>query len=192
MATLLYQTQIRSSRSKRNERKLNIASESCHKITEYGYILKQIDLILKENETLKTKLVMSMTGNSQSKQPKDLSNMLKLLMECALNNANKKSNGRRYNNVIKELAILIYSIGGLAIYEFLSRNLSLPSILTVRKKIYSNEALAEGEFRFKELKIFLQERKYPLKVHISEDATRVDGRIQCHSASNQIVGFHYH
>lgn len=43
--------------------------------------------------------------------------------------------------------------------------------------------------RAKELKEFLVSRDLPLTVWLSEDATRITGRIQYDSASNQLVGF---
>lgn len=193
MVTLLHRTKTKQdnkSRSTRNQRKLMFASQSCHKIDEYGKILNEMEIVLMQNEDLKNKLVTVMRSNSKSKQPTNVSNMLQLLLDSAKINANINPNGRRYCTVIKELAFIIYSIGGLSIYEILSANLCLPSISNVRKQIYKfYKVLIEGEFRIKELKLFLQERHYPLRVHISEDATRVNGRIQYHSATNQVVGF---
>lgn len=52
-----------------------------------------------------------------------------------------------------------------------------------------NEPIREGEFCFAELKTYLQERSLPMAVWISEDGTRITGRIQYNSRFNQVVGF---
>lgn len=147
-----------------------------------------MEIVIKQSEELKKKLVTVMSSNLKSKETTNVGNMLQLLLDCAKINTDKNPNGRRYSTVIKELAFLIYSISRLSIYEILSANLCLPSISPVRKQIYCNKVLTEGEFRIKEFKLFLQER-HPLRVHISEDATRVNERIQYHSTTNQVVGF---
>lgn len=55
--------------------------------------------------------------------------------------------------------------------------------------IYCNDKFIEGEFRIKQLKDFLILHNLPLVVFLGEDATKVTGRIQYHSRSNQGVGF---
>lgn len=52
-----------------------------------------------------------------------------------------------------------------------------------------NEPIREGEFRFAELKTYLQERSLPMAVWISEDGTRITCRVQYNSRFNQVVGF---
>lgn len=45
------------------------------------------------------------------------------------------------------------------------------------------------EYRFNQLKNFLEKNKLPLCVWISEDATRITGKIEYDSISNKVVGF---
>jgi len=139
---------------------------------------------------LKERLAASMTKTFQmDSQPTEFT-MLNLLLECAKSNAGKKPGGWRFKEVIKELAFLVYSLGGLALYEILcyKQNFPFPSITTIRRKIYCNDKFVEGVFRIKQLKDFLILHGCPLTIHLCEDATAVTGRIQYDSASNQIVG----
>jgi hypothetical protein len=57
---------------------------------------------------------------------------------------------------------------------------------TVRK--YSGQ-VEEGTFRFQQLKSFLNERRLPNAVWISEDATRITGRVEYDAKTNRCVGF---
>lgn len=67
---------------------------------------------------------------------------------------------------------------------------TLPSISTIVRDIHNDIKLViEGEFRFQELKNYLQENSLQSVVWISEDTTRVTGRIQYDAQNNQISGF---
>lgn len=67
---------------------------------------------------------------------------------------------------------------------------AIPAISTIDRHIYrSNCHVIEGIPRFDELSLFLEERGLEKVVSISEDATRIVGRIQYDSSTNQIVGF---
>lgn len=180
-----------SSHHIRIQRKLENAAESNHKITEYFEVLNQLEILIKENEALKLQLLASVNKVSHSKAPHTVHSMLDLLLECALENAGRKPEGRRYTQVIKELGYLIYSLGGLALYEILScsENFPLPTVSTIRRMIYAEEGFIEGEFRIRQLKEFLTLHNLPFKVFLCEDATRVTGRIQYASKSNQVKGF---
>lgn len=149
-----------------------------------------MEVLLKENQDLKKKLVGAMKNVTLTETTTEFS-ILNLLMECAKNNAGKKPGGRRYNDVIKELGFLIFSLGGLALYEILchQENFPFPSVTTIRRKIYSNDKFVEGEYRIKQCKEFLISHDCPLEIFLCEDATCVTGRIQYDSTSNQIVGF---
>lgn len=152
-----------------------------------------MQMLVEENKYLQEKLVAmyqnAMVGAS-SKAPSvpELSNFMKLLLECASKNAGKKKNAWRFVDLLKEIGLVVYSMGNLQVYEFLSANLPLPSISTVRRIIYQNDVIIEGKFRIKELKEYLTERNYPFKVLCSEDATVVIKRLEYHAPSNQIIG----
>lgn len=77
-------------------------------------------------------------------------------------------------------------------YETLQKNLiyALPSLPGVNRYIHkSNCRLIEGVLRTDELFEYLDERNLEKIVSISEDATRIVGRVQYDSHTNQIVGF---
>lgn len=66
----------------------------------------------------------------------------------------------------------------------------LPSITTIYRFIdQSSERAEEGSFRFKELRVFLIKRNLPPYVWISEDATRITGKIQYDELTNKLIGF---
>jgi len=150
-------------------------------------------LILKENLELKQRLadkmktIISVSDESICTEY----GMLNVILDCAKQNAGKKPQGWRFTEIMKEFAFLVFSLGGLALYEIFchKKNFPFPSTNTIRRKIYSNEKFAEGTFRIKQLKDFLILHDCPLIVHLSEDATAVTGRIQYDSVRNQIVGF---
>lgn len=83
-------------------------------------------------------------------------------------------------------------ISGPLAYETIKANFqySLPSLSATNRYI-ANDApcIVEGELRSKELLFHLEQRKMPLIVALSEDATRIVGRIQYDSKSNNLVGF---
>ncbi|KAK3922722.1 Ribosome biogenesis protein BOP1-like protein [Frankliniella fusca] len=119
----------------------------------------------------------------------EVSPLLKELLNCAEENANKKANGLRYDEKLKEFSTLLYLVSSVQAYEILCTNLPFPGIDTVKRALYSSEVIVEGEFRFESLKKFLELHQLPNKVILSEDATKIAGRIQYHSGSNQVVGF---
>lgn len=153
--------------------------------------MNQLELALKENEELKQKLFFHMQSSTSNEKPATVHTILNLLLDCAIKNAGKKPGGRRFDVVIKELGFLFYSLGGLALYEIFScsDNFPLPSVSTIRRMIYSHECFTEGVFRISQLKDFLIQHKFPLKVFLCEDATRATGKITYHSKSNQVKGF---
>ncbi|XP_077255609.1 uncharacterized protein LOC143893763 [Temnothorax americanus] len=111
-------------------------------------------------------------------------------MNTALSNTSKKKGGQRYDDTLKLFATYLFVIGGRMLYETLSANLPLPSLSTVSRTLDNSGCLIiEGDMRVTELEKFLHMRKLPFYVWLSEDATRITGRIQYDSKSNQLVGF---
>lgn len=90
------------------------------------------------------------------------------------------------------MLIVIRMIIGRMAYETLYRNLkgALPSLPSANRYIRaSNSHMTEGILRCEEQYVYLKQRKLPPIVSISEDATRMIGKVQYDSASNQLVGF---
>lgn len=83
-------------------------------------------------------------------------------------------------------------IAGPLAYETLQKNLpySLPSLSSTNRYIQkTNCRIIEGVLRCEELLQFLNERKLEKVVTMSEDATRIVGRVQYDSKTNQITRF---
>lgn len=117
---------------------------------------------------------------------------LNRLLENADRNANRTKEGFRYDKDIKEWATYFRILAGPIVYETVQRNLecALPALSSTNR--YMNRAnchIVEGEIRVQELLQYLGERRLPLEVCLSEDATRISGRIQYDVRTNQIIGF---
>lgn len=77
-------------------------------------------------------------------------------------------------------------------YDTIQKNMQgvLPSIISTNRYIKASDChIQGGEVRSQQLLKYLEDRKLPLAVVISDDATREVGRIQYDSTSNQIIGF---
>lgn len=118
--------------------------------------------------------------------------LLGKLISAADRNSKRKKGGYRYDSEIKRYASYLRMLAGPLAYETIQRNLehSLPSLSSTNRYIKSaNCHIVEGVLRSEELLIYLKERHLPLKVVLSEDATRIEDRVQYDSSTNQIVGF---
>lgn len=88
----------------------------------------------------------------------------------------------------------MYYTGGRLLYETIYTNLknSVPSISTLNRYLESTRStnnLQEDDFDFEGLSQYLEERNLPKLVWISEDATRIKGKIEYDALSNKILGF---
>lgn len=118
--------------------------------------------------------------------------LLGKLIATADRNVKRKKGGYRYDAEIKRYAAYLRMIAGTLAYETIQKNLvhSLPSLSSTNRYIKSGNCnVIEGVLRSEELLLYLKERSLPLVVSLSEDATRITGRIQYDSSCNQIVGF---
>lgn len=113
------------------------------------------------------------------------------MLECAKSNAGKKTGAYKYVSVIKEFATLCFTLGGPLLYEIFQKNLFLPSITTARRFLSaSSSTIQEGVFRITQLKERMDAMGIKTrKVHISEDGTSINGRVQYDIKTNQLVGF---
>lgn len=90
------------------------------------------------------------------------------------------------------MGVYLYIVGGKQTYETLHANLepALPALPTVQLAARTyNAPTLEGQLRMRELKTFLTDRNLPLFVWVSEDATRITGRVEYDSPTNRCVGF---
>ncbi|KAK3926414.1 Endopolyphosphatase [Frankliniella fusca] len=123
------------------------------------------------------RLAVNLQGTSNG------SYLLKILMETAQKNVDKKKQGKRYEEELKLFSVYLFIIGGRILYEFLQANLSdsLPSI-TEAERILTQTLL------LKELKNFLVSHNLPVKVCISENGTRIQQKFLYDQTTNQIIG----
>lgn len=182
------------SRLERRRRALGRHTPDQIRITAYFNILNDVETILRASEdminTLKARCE-ELSFQSCSHGKFNVSNLLQMLMDSAIQNAGRKNHGQRYMENIKLFAAYLFMLGGRFLYEMLYKNLpaSLPSISVVERTLreYSSQVI-EGVFRFQELKEFLINNDLPLKVCISEDGTRVQPHFSYDPATNQIIG----
>lgn len=117
---------------------------------------------------------------------------LNKLKAAADENSTRERGGYRYDDEIKKFSIYLRMISGALAYNTLQNNLkcALPSLPSINRYIQSsNYKILEGIPRMDELYVYLTSRNLPLFVALSEDATRIVGRIQYDSATNQLIGF---
>lgn len=117
---------------------------------------------------------------------------LKRLLANAMRNTSRKKEGHRYDDLDKSFASYLRMIIGPMAYETLYKNLegALPALSSANRYIRaSNCHTSEGILRCDELCVYLKDRKQPAVVSLSEDATRIVGKVQYDSSSNQLVGF---
>lgn len=120
------------------------------------------------------------------------SSFLNALCQASLNNSKNNKSSNRYTHQIKQFSVYLYFVGGRLLYETLQGNLknSLPTISSLYKFISTKkDIIIEGEYRIEQLKTYLTSRNLPLCVWISEDGTRITGKIEYDSLSNKIIGF---
>lgn len=116
----------------------------------------------------------------------------KLQAVADFNLSKKGKEGFRFDDEIQRYAAYFRMLCGPLAYNTIQRNLegALPSLVTTNRYINRSEcAVTEGVLRSKDLLSYLTKLNAPLAVCISEDCTRVEGRIQYDSKRNQIIGF---
>lgn len=114
------------------------------------------------------------------------------MLLTASKNASRPKGGYRYDDEMKSYASYYRLIAGPLAYQTLQKNLPhvLPSLSSVNRYVHkTNCHVTEGVLRCEELCQYLEERGLEKIVALSEDATRITGRIQYDKFTNQIVGF---
>lgn len=118
--------------------------------------------------------------------------LLQKFLTVADINMQRKKPGYRFTYDIKLFTTYMRLLSGCYAYETLQKNLplALPSLSSTNRYVrVMSDPIVEGHIRARELLDYLTERKLDLVIALSEDATRIDGRIQYDSKSNQIIGF---
>lgn len=145
-----------------------------------------------EPKTLQQQMPVPQSIDGTEKSVKRTHYFLNKLIAAANRNQIRKPGGYRYDNDIKMFALLLRLLAGRLAYITIQRNLEccLPSLSSVNRHIASSSChIIEGILRSDELLIYLNERSLPHAVALSEDATRIVGRVQYDAKTNQIIGF---
>lgn len=119
-------------------------------------------------------------------------NVLNLLTSIANQNALRERSGFRFNEEIKKFATYVRMLAGPLAYETIQNNLNLalPSLSATNRYIREMHGnLVEGILRCESLVEYLKNRNLPLIVSLSEDATKINGRVQYDPVLNEIIGF---
>lgn len=119
-------------------------------------------------------------------------NFLDQLNDHYARNFPRRKQGYRYDNDLKLYSAYIRMVSGKSLYLTLKANarFSMPSETSVCRYISKVKFSAcEGELRTLELVKYLEEQNLPMFVHLSEDATKITGRIQYDLSTNKIIGF---
>jgi hypothetical protein len=157
-------------------------------ITQYFPIINKLDLIIKENESLKQSFENFSKRHFENREHtvaagsnhKFNSNFLELLLKATQN--------RNFDPQLKEFGAYLFLICGRKSYWVLSENLPLPKLSTVSKFISHTNKIKEGVVRAEELRKFLDARKLSRYIWLSEDATRIVPKIEFDSTNNELVG----
>ncbi|KAG5671558.1 hypothetical protein PVAND_001751 [Polypedilum vanderplanki] len=118
----------------------------------------------------------------------EMPEMIKMLVRNCRNIIDRNK-GNRYDDEIKELSAFFYIRFGLKQYEFLSCNLNLPHVSSVRNHMAKSMTnLKESQLDFDGLKKFLQENNYELNVGLFEDGTKIVEKVEYDRESNSLKG----
>lgn len=118
--------------------------------------------------------------------------LISKLLATANRNAQRPKQGYQYNNDLKRYFVYNRILSGPLGFNTLHMNLDgcIPSISTTNRYIHrTDHKIVEGILRCDELVVHLTDRGLPLWVSLSEDATRIDNRIQYDPHTNQLIGF---
>ena len=118
-----------------------------------------------------------------------LSNFIEDCLANSLKNLDKKPKGRRYTDEIKQIATYLYIRGGLSLYEFFSKNMDFPQVITIKRFMDDMQSkLVEGIIYSKQLKEFLVAHNLPLEVLIVEDGTKITEFVEYDLSQNTLIG----
>lgn len=118
--------------------------------------------------------------------------ILNKLLQTANQNASRSKAGYRFDPEVKSWAAYLRMLSGPIAYNSLQKKfeLALPSLSRINYFVQNtHNTTIEGVLRDEELLIYLNEKKLPLHVSISEDATFIVDRVQYNSKKNQLIGF---
>ncbi|KAJ8665980.1 hypothetical protein QAD02_007642 [Eretmocerus hayati] len=114
-----------------------------------------------------------------------------LLLESYYKLKNRQPSGNRYNYGLKQFCAFVRLTPGPLVYEYLVQNFknTIPSLSTINRFIHQDsEPIVEGELMVEQLSKFLNDNGLPREVVLSEDATRVTGKLEYDTRTDECVG----
>lgn len=151
-----------------------------------GLFFTKCCAVFVNNSNLRSVSVQTEVPSSQTHK------FLYQLLQNADKNFDRKQPGNRYDEDTKQFTTYVRMTGGAFTYDTWYHNLvgAIPSLSSVNRYIRENdEFVIDGKLRCNELLAYLKKRHLELVVSLSEDATRINGRVQYDKKSNQIYGF---
>lgn len=163
------------------------------RIPEYFKFLNEIQILAARNSQLEMALhVIHENLPAETTKSANTSDLLSLLLASAEKNSGRVKNGYRYDETVKKFMAYIKMLGGKFLYETLHANLPMciPSPSRIDKYISDKRPrITEGLLRSDELLEYLNRKKLPLIVTVSEDGTRMNGKVCYDPHTNKLVGF---
>ena len=161
--------------------------KQCKITTLYQTVMQKVSTVPELEDVLQTA-----QQQGRGTQFGNISAMLKELILNAEKNASKCRQAIRHQIIVKKFATSMLIYCGPMAYHFLHCNLpnAMPSLRSVQHIVTRNyKTFIEGEFRFDDLLAHLNSFNAPKIVSLSEDATRIIGRIEYDCDSDKLVGF---
>lgn len=176
-----------NSRESRKTRSWNTLPYNQLQITSF---LNSLNDVLDNNAEV-VKALRPLTHNDETnKQKCEPKLLLKHLLDSAIENSSKTPNLNKYQEGLKRFCTYIYMTAGKKAYEILHANLKnvIPSLSALHRDLDQTDNILEGAVRLKELRLYLENRNYPLTIFISEDQTALVKCIQYDPSSNSLIG----
>lgn len=131
-------------------------------------------------------------NDPKDEYPTQTHRILNKFLKTADINSKRSKEGFRFDPATQSYAAYLRCLIGPTAYTTIHKNLphALPSLTTTNRFIARPHLkIVEGEPRYNELLTYLNERKLPLSVSLSEDQTRIYNRVQYDANTNQLLGF---
>lgn len=95
----------------------------------------------------------------------------------------------RYTPAQDQIFLYQFIQGGKEYLKWQRGNTTAPCLRTMQRKLAARaKSITEGEFRLHELIDFLQKNNLPMDIVLSEDATKINGRVEYDYTTKQVRG----
>lgn len=111
-------------------------------------------------------------------------------LQAMISQSIMNSSGRKlsYSDAMKDVALYIFILAGPLAYKTLQKNLPLPSIATIKRKLGKENPVQEGEVRVEMAKEMMISRNEPLFVWIAEDDSKVTSELKYNGNDDTVIG----